>query len=93
MTTTLSVLAFLLALGALTVSLQARRAASGRTAATGASDLPHDALGLRHEVAALRAEADRALRNLAVVRYDAFGAGPDRSSGTTMSHSPEIVHV
>jgi len=72
-TTTLSVLAFLLALGALTVSLQARRAASGRTAATGASDLPHDALGLRHEVAALRAEADRALRNLAVVRYDAFG--------------------
>jgi len=34
--------------------------------------LPEDALGLRHEVAALRGEAASALKNLAVVRYDAF---------------------
>ena len=31
-----------------------------------------DALGLRHEVAALREEARGTLKNLAVVRYDAF---------------------
>jgi hypothetical protein len=35
--------------------------------------LPEDVLGLRQEVAALRAEAAGALRHLAVVRYDAFG--------------------
>lgn len=35
--------------------------------------LPDDVLGLRREVAALRAEAEGALRHLAVVRYDAFG--------------------
>jgi hypothetical protein len=72
-TTVLAVLALLLAVGALAISLQGRRAVTGRGRGAGASDLPHDALGLRHEVAALRAEADRALRNLAVVRYDAFG--------------------
>jgi hypothetical protein len=37
------------------------------------SDLPSDLLGLRREVAALRAEAADGLRHLAVVRYDAFG--------------------
>ncbi|KAA1427889.1 DUF4446 family protein [Nocardioides antri] len=35
-------------------------------------DLPGDVVGLRGEVAALRAEAAGALRHLAVVRYDAF---------------------
>ena len=35
--------------------------------------LPEDLLGLRQEVAALRAEAAGSLRHLAVVRYDAFG--------------------
>ena len=38
----------------------------------GAEALPEDVLGLRQEVAALRAEAAGALRHLAVVRYDAF---------------------
>jgi hypothetical protein len=71
--TAISVLALLVALGALLIALQSRRATAGGGRAASASDLPHDALGLRHEVAALRAEADRALRNLAVVRYDAFG--------------------
>ncbi len=35
--------------------------------------LPEDLHGLRQEVAALTAESRAALRNLAVVRYDAFG--------------------
>ena len=35
--------------------------------------LPEDVLGLRQEVAALRAESKQALRHLAIVRYDAFG--------------------
>jgi hypothetical protein len=39
----------------------------------GVDALPEDVLGLRQEVAALRAEAGGALRHLAVVRYDAFG--------------------
>jgi hypothetical protein len=34
--------------------------------------LPEDVVGLRQEVAALRAEAKGALRHLGVVRYDAF---------------------
>jgi len=45
---------------------QRRRAASG-------TPLPEDVLGLRQEVAALRAEGAQALRHLAIVRYDAFG--------------------
>ena len=69
--TALSVLALLIALGALGVVLLDRRRAGSADLAD-VSDLPEDALGLRHEVAALRAEAAMALRNLAVVRYDAF---------------------
>lgn len=91
MNTALSVLALLVAVGALAVSLQNRRVAAGRARAAGASDLPHDALGLRHEVAALRAEAQSALRHLAVVRYDAFGAGPERSSGGQLSWSLALL--
>ena len=40
---------------------------------TGLEAVPEDVLGLRQEVAALRAEAAGALRHLSVVRYDAFG--------------------
>ena len=40
---------------------------------SGAAPLPEDVLGLRQEVAALRAETRQALRHLAIVRYDAFG--------------------
>jgi hypothetical protein len=71
--TALSVLAFLVALGALALALRTRREVGARHRAADGSDLPQDALGLRHEVAALRAEAGAALKNLAVVRYDAFG--------------------
>jgi hypothetical protein len=38
----------------------------------GLDAVPEDVMGLRQEVAALRAEAASALRHLAVVRYDAF---------------------
>ena len=47
-----------------------RRQAAART---GLDAVPEDVLGLRQEVAALRAEAAGALRHLSVVRYDAFG--------------------
>jgi len=39
----------------------------------GADALPEDVLGLRQEVAALRAEAAGAVRHVGIVRYDAFG--------------------
>ena len=44
-----------------------------RRRGSGEEPLPEDVLGLRQEVAALRAESKGALRHLAVVRYDAFG--------------------
>ena len=71
MTTALSVLALLVALVALGLQLRPRATASSVDPAD-LADLPEDARGLRHEVAALRAEAATALKNLAVVRYDAF---------------------
>ena len=53
----------------LLLAMLARR----RTArTTGIDAVPEDVLGLRQEVAALRAEARGALRHLSVVRYDAF---------------------
>jgi hypothetical protein len=89
--TLLSVLAFLLALGALAVALETRRRAAGPGALADASDLPQDALGLRQEVAALRGEAATSLKHLAVVRYDAFGTGSDRSSGGQLSWSLAVL--
>jgi hypothetical protein len=77
--TALSVLALLVALAALGLVLRDRRSGSGDLADV--TDLPEDALGLRHEVAALRAEAAMSLKNLAVVRYDAFGADVQGTSG------------
>ena len=70
--TALSVLALLVALGTLGIVVQARREGARRSGSTDPSDLPQDTLGLRQEVAALRAEAQSALKHLAVVRYDAF---------------------
>jgi hypothetical protein len=69
--TALSALALLVALTALGLQLQQRRSPRRDTGGE-VSDLPEDALGLRHEVAALRAEAASALQHLAVVRYDAY---------------------
>jgi Protein of unknown function (DUF4446) len=65
------VVALILVLGAATlvvvVGTRRRRDLRG-----GVDALPEDLMGLRQEVAALRAEAAGALRHLAVVRYDAF---------------------
>jgi hypothetical protein len=91
MNTALSVLALLVALGALGVALWTWRSVTLRTGSADAADLPQDALGLRHEVAALRGEAASALKHLAVVRYDAFGAGPDRGSGGQLSWSLALL--
>lgn len=61
--------ALAVALIALVLTLLARRRPA---AVDGVEALPEDVLGLRQEVAALRAESAGALRHLAVVRYDAF---------------------
>lgn len=66
----LAVLALVVALVALALVLLGRRA---ERRPSGDDALPEDVHGLRQEVAALRAEGRAALKNLAVVRYDAFG--------------------
>ena len=71
MTTTLAVLALLVALAALAVAVSGRRT-TPRSAVETPTDLPEDARALRQEVAALKAEASQTLRHLSVVRYDAF---------------------
>ena len=89
----LSVLALVVALVALALQLQQRRT-SGHRETGDVSDLPQDALGLRHEVAALRGEAAAALQHLAVVRYDAFddlGGGLSWSLALVDDHGDGIV--
>jgi len=71
MNTALSVVALLVALAALGLQLRRHLTPTPLDAAD-VADLPEDALGLRHEVAALRGEAATALKNIALVRYDAF---------------------
>ena len=69
--TVISAVAGVLSVIALLVALVTYRRVGRRRADD--ADLPTDVLGLRQEVAALRAEAGDGLRHLAVVRYDAFG--------------------
>ena len=69
----LSTLALLVALAALGVALVVLRRGTTASLDAAGEPLPADVLGLRQEVAALRAETRDALRHLAVVRYDAFG--------------------
>lgn len=66
----LALLALVVALAALAVAVLGVR--RSRPAGAPADGLPVDVLGLRQEVAALRAEAGDGLRHLSVVRYDAF---------------------
>ncbi len=91
MNTALSVLALLVALAALGVVMRDRMAAQRRSRRLDVSDLPEDARALRQEVAALRGEAATALKHLAVVRYDAFGTGPDKSRGGHLSWSLALL--
>lgn len=71
----LAVLSLVVALLALVLALALwrERLLQRRRAASSGAPLPEDVLGLRQEVAALRAEGAQALRHLAIVRYDAFG--------------------
>ena len=67
------VVALVLAAVAVAVAVLALRRTTPAPRSGEGDSLPEDVLGLRQEVAALRAEAAGALRHLAVVRYDAFG--------------------
>ncbi|MCY7395347.1 MAG: DUF4446 family protein [Nocardioides sp.] len=72
----LLVLTLLIAVAALVIGLGLAGARWRERRRAGAGDLdalPEDVLGLRQEVAALRREAQGALRHLVIVRYDAFG--------------------
>ena len=68
----MAVLALLVSLAALAVAIAGRRTSGGRRNRQDTSSLPQDPRALRQEVAALKAENAQALRNLAVIRYDAF---------------------
>ena len=72
MNTFLAILALVVSLAALGIALAGRRSPGRARGRVDASDLPMDPRALRQEVAALKAENTQALRNLAVVRYDAF---------------------
>ena len=66
----LTVLALVVAVAALAVAAAAWRRTPSY--AGDADALPEDVVGLRQEVAALRAEAAGSFRHLGIVRYDAF---------------------
>ena len=66
----LTVLTLLIAVAALTVAVAAWRRAPSYAGDPDA--LPEDVVGLRQEVAALKAESAGAFRHLGIVRYDAF---------------------
>jgi hypothetical protein len=70
--TFLGILALVVALVALVAALTGRRTPGRARRKVDASSLPEDPRALRQEVAALKAESAQALRNMAVVRYDAF---------------------
>jgi len=70
--TFLGILALVVALVALVIALAGRRTNSRARGKADATGLPEDPRALRQEVAALKAESAQALRNVAVVRYDAF---------------------
>lgn len=68
------VLVILLALVAILVSAYTLSMVRGRQLRrVGIEAVPEDLLGLRQEVAALRAEVKGSFKHLSVVRYDAFG--------------------
>ncbi len=69
----LAVLSLVVALVALVLAALLWKDRLDRRRGGDEAPLPEDVLGLRQEVAALRAEARQALRHLSVVRYDAFG--------------------
>lgn len=88
----LTVISLVVAAAALAVAITAWRRTSSYAGDPDA--LPEDVVGLRQEVAALRAEAKGAFRHLGVVRYDAFsGGGPGgvQSAGGRLSWSVALL--
>jgi hypothetical protein len=84
----LTVLSLVVALAALVVA-----AAAWRRLPSYAGDpdaLPEDVVGLRQEVAALRAEAAGSFRHLGIVRYDAF-SGAGQQAGGRLSWSVALL--
>lgn len=72
MTLVLALGAFVLSAAAVLGAVVALRRTRPVPLSRDAASLPPDVLGLRQEVAALRAEGAEALRHLSVVRYDAL---------------------
>lgn len=68
----LAVLALVCSIAALVLAGYAARNARRAAPTTETGDLPPDVLGLRQEVAALRLDLADSLRNVALIRYDAF---------------------
>lgn len=69
----IALLSLVVAVAALALAASCWRALRATRRPGAEEPLPEDVLGLRQEVAALRAEGRDALRHLALVRYDAFG--------------------
>jgi hypothetical protein len=76
--TVLVVISLVIAVAALVVAALALRRTPAPRGDVDA--LPEDVVGLRQEVAALRAEAQGALRQVGLVRYDAFADVGGRQS-------------
>jgi hypothetical protein len=84
----LTVISLVVAGGALAVAVAAWRRASAYAGDPDA--LPEDVVGLRQEVAALRAEAAGSFRHLGIVRYDAF-SGAGQQAGGRLSWSVALL--
>jgi Protein of unknown function (DUF4446) len=84
----LTVLALVVAVLSLGVAVAAWRRTPSYSAVADA--LPEDVVGLRQEVAALRAEAAGSFRHLGIVRYDAF-AREGSDAGGRLSWSVALL--
>ncbi|MBA2639198.1 MAG: DUF4446 family protein [Nocardioidaceae bacterium] len=70
---TLAVAALVVALAGLVVALVALRRTAASTRRRARADVPPDLVAVARAASELRVDLGRALRHLAVVRYDAFG--------------------
>jgi len=81
-----AVLALLCSIAALAMAAYVALNARANDRGADASDLPPDVLALRQEVAGLRLDLADSLRNIALVRYDAF-----TDSGGKLSWSLALI--
>ena len=82
----MAVLALLCSIAALALAAYVALNARAHDRGADASDLPPDVLALRQEVAGLRLDLADSLRNVALVRYDAF-----TDSGGKLSWSLALI--